>query len=322
MNKKDECEIVKDLAIPYTEELVNIGSKKFIKEHLSQCESCTQYYKNIKSEINKENTREKNKDNIVVDQFKKINRHINVLKITLISIFIFIIIASSVFYFKYQRTVSIIDNAYSKIEYLRELNNYKLKVKTIQKNLVTDDYMEYEQNYYYKDGKYKIESNDSIKFYQDNSYEKICIYHDLKEIQYYKQDFVEEKKGRLFDIFSEIINYKDLISKYKFYSYILSVREDRYNGINCYVIRFGDSNGYRDTWINKDNFATVRVINETYNSFYREVIYTIYENVVREEDITTSILNLSEYNNYTRKEVINNKTEEFKMYYELYEKKD
>ena len=304
MNKKDECEIVKDLSIPYLEELVNKGSKNFIEEHLKICNDCSEYYKNVKSEMFNENNKEKDKDDVVVNQFKKINRHINILKLCLIVILIFIIIICSTFYVKCEKTSNIINNAYSKIEYMKELNNYKLTVKTIQKNYKTNDAWEYEQNYYYKDGKYKIESSDSIKFYEDDSYEKVCVYHDLNTIEYYKQNIIEETKGRMFDIFSEIINYKTLISKSKFYSLTLSLREDRYNGTDCYVIRFGNKDDYRDVWLNKDNFITVRVIDENYKKFYREVIYIFNENIVTSADVDISILSFDKYKDY---DIINNK---------------
>lgn len=321
MNKKDECEIVKDLAIPYAEELVNQGSKNFIEKHLKICNDCSKYYKNLKSEICNENNKERDKDNIVVNQFKKINRHINILKVSLIIILIVIIILSLIFYIKCQKTSNIINAAYEKIEYMKELNNYKLTVKTIQKNYKTNNSWEYEQNYYYKDGKYKIESNDSIKFYEDDSYEKVCVYHNLNTIEFYKQNIVEERKGRIFDIFSEIINYKTLISKSKLYSLTLSLREDRYKGMDCYIIRFGNNDNYRDIWINKDNLITVRVVNEDYTNFYREEIYTFHENIVTNEEVDIAILNSDKYKDYIRKDIINNESEETKLYYEIYNNK-
>lgn len=318
MNKKDECEIVKDLAISYEEELLNERSKNFIEKHLNTCEECNKYYTNIKSEIYKEDVKEKRNDDIVVSQFKKINRHINILKSSLIFILIIIVIASLVFYIKGQKIANIIGKAYQKIETMRELDNYKLTIKTIQKKYDVDGQWEYIQNYYYKDGKYKIETNDSIKFYEDNSYEKTCVYNDLKQIDHYKQNFIEERKGRIFDIFSEIINYKTITNR--IYNLTLSVREDNYNGIDCYVIRFGNDNNYRDTWINKNSFVTIRVVNKDYTNSYREEIYQFYENVVNDEDVDITILNSDKYKDYIKKDIMNNETEEIKLYYELYNK--
>lgn len=318
MNKKDECEIVKDLAIPYIEEVANQGSKKFVQEHLQICNDCKKYYNNIKSEIVTENTKENNKDTIVINQFKKINKHINILKVTLVLILIIIIITSLILFIRHQKVYNIISKAYNKIEYIRDLDNYRLTVKTIQKNNDTNSNWEYTQNYYYKDGKYKIESDDSIFFYKDDSYEKTSVYHDLNTIEYYKQDFIEITKGKVFDIFSEILNYKELVNG--IYSLALSVREDNYNGINCYVIRFGNDNSYRDTWINKNNFITIRVVNKIDTNSYREEIYTFYENIVNNNDVDITVLNSDKYKNYTIKNITNNATEKTKLYYKIYNK--
>lgn len=303
MNKDNECEIVKDLVIPFRENLINKGSKKFVENHLKICDDCNEYYKNMESKVYNENIVEKEKDTLVVNQFRKIHRHISILKISLIVIFIAIISIGLILFVKYQRTADIIDKAYSKIEYMKKLDNYKLTVKTVQKNLKIDSYMEHEQNYYYKDGKYKIEDEDSIKFYADNSYEKICVYDKLKTIEYYKQDFIEETKGRTIGVFSEIVNYKKLAST--IYNLALSMREERYNGMDCYVIRLGNKNSYRDTWIDKTSLITVRVVNEDYGEFYREEIYNFYENIVKDEDVDTKILNSEKYQNYSKKNIIN-----------------
>lgn len=319
MNKKIECEIAKDLAIPFSENLINSGSEEFIKEHLSICKNCKKYYENIKLPLSIENATESNKDNIMINQFKKVHNHINILKIIIIVIFILIIITFSIYYMKNNKLINIINISYNKIEYMKELNNYKLTVKTIQNNLKTNDYKEYEQNYYYKDGKYKFESNDSIKFYEDNSYDSIYVYNDLKLIQHNKQDFIETIKGTTFDTFSDIINYKKIISPA---TYILnfSLREERFNGIDCYVIRVGTKNNYRDVWIDKNNSITIRVVNEVYQDFYREEIYTFYENIVIDKDVDPNIINLDKYKDYDRKTVNINSTEEIKLYYELYNK--
>lgn len=319
MNKKNECEIVKDLAIPFTENLINSGSEEFVREHLLTCENCKKYYENIKSSLSIENEIEFDKDNIIINQFKKIHNHINILKIIIIVILVLIITILSTYYIKNNKLVNIINTAYNKIEYMRELNNYKLTVTTIQKNLKTNDYMEYEQNYYYKDGKYKIEADDSIRFYEDDSYENICVYHNLKQIDYSKQNYIEESKGRTFDIFSEIINYKEMPSIT--YNLSFSLREERFNGIDCYVIRVGTkNNSYRDVWIDKNSYITVRVVNEVYNDFYREELYTFYENIVTNEDVDTNVLDSDKYQNYIKKYIINNASDEIKLFYDLYNK--
>lgn len=311
MNKKEECEIVRDLAQQFIEKSINAGSECFVKKHLESCEECKKFYQSKMSQINNQN------DEMVIDQFKKINRHMNILKISLISILVIIVSICSIFFWKVYSFKNIVNIAYEKIEEMEQLNNYKLRVKTIEKNLKTGNSMEYEKTYYYKDGKYKIEDRDSVKFYQDDSYEKTLAYHNLKEIDYYQQDFIEITKGKPIRMFTEITNYKRLSNT--IYSLGLSIREKRYNGIDCYVIRDGDSNSYRDTWISKENFTTLRVINEDYTNFYREVVYTFDRNTVTDDDVDSNILNSDKYNSYVKRNIKNNSTEEDNLYYELYD---
>lgn len=315
MNKAYECEIVKDLAISYIEELVSKGTEELVKEHIKGCNDCKEYYEHISEEILNDSMKDKNKDKMVINQFKKINKYIRGLKIILMSIVFLIIIICTTLYIKHQKVENLINNSYSKIEEMKESNNYKLNVKTIERDFSTNEYREYNEDYYYKDGRYKIESKDSIKFYEDNSYEKICVYHDLGTIEYYKQDFIERKKGKIFDIFSDILTYKTLSTQ--IYSLALNVREDKFNGIECFVIRFGNNDDYKDTWIDKQSFITVRVVNEKYLDFYREEIYSFYENAVNDEQVDTNILNSEKYQNYIKREIINSATKEIKMYNEI-----
>lgn len=318
MNKINNCDILKDLAISYKENLLSTGSKEFIEQHLSECNNCQKYYKNINSEILENNTNKEYKDTIMANGLKKVSRRISILKLGLSAILISILIISSIFFFRFKKTNELINASYNQIQYMKNLDNYKLTVKTIQKNLMNGDIREYEKNYYYKNGKYKIEDNDSIKFYADDSYEKICAYPSLKSIQYYKQNFIEVKKGTMIDIFPDVITLKN--SNSIFYDLSLSIREERYNGVDCFIIRFGNKNSYRDIWINKANHMVIRIINEDYMNFYNEEIYTLYENVVNDNDIDTSILNSDEYINYDKKYITNNATEEMELYYELYNK--
>ena len=114
----------------------------------------------------------------------------------------------------------------------------------------------------------------------------------------------------------DILNYKDL--KNTIYSLGFNIREDRYNGIDCYVIRTGNNEDYRDIWIDKSNFITIRSVNECKNDFYCEEIYTFIENNVKNDDISTKIIEENEYKNYTKIYNNINTSEEMKNIYKLY----
>lgn len=295
MNKKDECEIVRDLAVQYIEKSISGGSENFVEKHLNNCEECKEYYKILETKIGNEDE----KDKILTKQFKKIHKHISILKIILIAILIVALVTSLIIWGKQKNFSNLVNEVSKKIEYMETLDNYKITVKTIQKNFVTEENLEYEETYYYKDGKLKIESEDSIFFYEDDSYDSIKIYHDLKQIDYIHSNVIQKRKGDSIGLLSYIKeNYESYSST--IYSLIFSIREERYNGINCYVIRFGNKDNYRDIWIDKNNYITIREVNENHSNYYNERIFTFEENVVNDNDVDNKILNTEKYNDYKR----------------------
>ena len=312
MNKKEECEIVRDLSQKFMEKSISEESEKFVKNHLKSCGNCKEYYLNQEKKLNND------EDEIMINQFKKINRHIFILKASIIFILVVIISIFIIFCLKVYKTRKILNDVYKKVEETEQINNYKLEVKTIDRNLKTGEVNEYNKIYYYKDGKYKIEDDDSVRFYQDNSCEKILVYYKLKQIEYYNQDFIEITKGKPIRIFNEIINYRDISNS--IYCVGISIREERYNGRDCYVIRNGTNKEYRDICIDKEKLITVRVVNEDSKNFYREVEYNFEENTVIDEEVDSEIINSSEFNEYTKKNIEKNYTKELDLYYKLYNK--
>ena len=319
MNKKD-CDIVKDLAVGYAENLLSSNSKNFVEKHLQNCDECQKYYKAINSNIFNDSTIEKNKDKIEIDYLKKVKNHINVLKSILILVLIFSIVIISLLTIKYCTISNVINKAYSKIEYMRNLDNYKLTKRTINKSFSdSNNSFDVTFTYYYKDGKYKIEYGDnSTTYLEDDGYNKICVYDDLTQIEYYTQNFVEIKKGAPINIFYDILNYKKLYPR--LYILGLSMRNDSFEGKDCYVIRNGNEDSYKDIWIDKATLTTVRTVSEEKSKYYTEEIYTFEESATTDEDVDNSILNTEKYQDYTKLEINNNATEEIELYYELLDK--
>ena len=316
MNKNDECDIVKDLAASYTENIINEKSKIFVEEHLKTCDNCKKYYNDLNSKILTKTQNEEVKEKYELDFLKKIRKKMNILKIFLISILIIICVIIVSIFTKCQIVGNVVNNSYEKIEYLKTLNNYKLKKETIDIDYTNNNTYKSQSNYYYKDGKYKFDfdNGNNVFYYEDNSYNKICVYNELKQIDYYTQNFIEYKKGDTFKEFSEIKTYKELSGVYKL---IVSIRTDRFNGIDCYVIRNGNDKSYREIWIDKENNLVLRRIEEEYSKYYREDIYTLIENEVTDADVDYSVLETDEYKDYVRKDVTNNATKEVKDIYDL-----
>ena len=316
MNKNDECDIVKDLAVPYAENLINNKSKLFVEEHLKTCDNCKTYYQDINSNILNETQTEKRKEKSELDFLKKIRKTMNILKMALIGILIIICIIILILFIKYQIVNRIINNAYSKIEYLKTLDNYNLTDKMIEIKYEKNDTYEITSNYYYKNGKYKNEYGNTVHYFEDNSYNDIYVYNDIKQIDYCTQDFIKHKKGEPFDgTFNDIISYKtELLGIFKL---LLSVRIDNFNGIDCYVIKYGNDNSYREIWIDKETNIVLRTIEEVQSSFRREHRFTLIENEVTDEDVDSSILESEQYKDYIKKDIIFNATKEMKDIYTL-----
>ena len=314
MNKSEECEIVQDLSTLYLENLISSKSKNFIENHLQNCKNCKKYYNDISTDIFNANKKEEQEDDIESSYLKKVGKHIQKLKICLVIILIIIIFFISIITIKYYKISDVINKSYNKLETIKTLNNYRLIQNTIYQDFEKNTKFEDTTNIYYIDGKYKIDTGNSITYYEDNSYNKICVHNDLKTIEYYNQDFIEKKKGKTFDMFSEITRFKELETGFRRIG--LTINEERFKGKDCYVIRIGNSNRHKDTWIDKEQAITVRVVDEEYQNFYREVIYTLLENETTSNDVDSSILDSESYKEYNKINIDNNNVlEEIKEHY-------
>ena len=46
---KNECNIIRDLLPLYVEDMVSEETTQFVKEHLTECKNCKEYYETMKS---------------------------------------------------------------------------------------------------------------------------------------------------------------------------------------------------------------------------------------------------------------------------------
>lgn len=315
MNNKEECSIVQDLAIAYTEKRIQPESKGLIERHLKNCKDCKKYYEIIEDDLFEQKQKEKKKDKQELDFLGKFRKRMNRLKITLILIVVTLVALAGSVFIKYQKIEYIVNQAYARIEKMKSLNNYQLTEETIHKDF-SEEANSYDvtTNYYYKDGKYKVQYATTTLYLEDDSYHKTCVFDDLKQIEYHMQNFIEQKKGEIFNLFSEILSYKNLKGMNLLW---ISERTDNFQGIECYVMRMGNENSYRDTWIDKDNFNVIRVVNEDKGKFYSEEIFTFSQDMVTDEEVDSSILNTEKYQDYRKLELTTNVTDEIKHFYEI-----
>lgn len=301
MNKKEECSIVEDLLYSYNEKILNQKSNEFVNNHLKNCDTCKNRLEAIRSDLFMERNREKQEDDIELTHLLKINRVIRVLKISLtISIAIIILFLGSVC-FRGKHSEYVVNNAYNKLEELKQLDNFKItkRVKYISHGVGTTD--DTTTELYYKDGKYKKIIPGSISFYEDNCNSITYVFEELKMIEMNYKSVIEHKGSS----FEEVTGVRGIYYNEKsiFQKAAYEIRNDRFDGKDCYVIsRSGNNNEYSELWINKENFITVRTV-ENYTAYYRETIYDIITNITLDSDVT---LNINEYEGYIVKDLTEN----------------
>ena len=291
MKQNDECDIIKDLSPIYIENMETSSTKTFIENHLSNCADCRKYYTNMKSDVLTELDKEKENDSIEFDYLKKVKNHIRILKIILcifISIFILTIVGILI---KSCFINNITSKASNKVSNISKLNNYKLTQTSIYKDLLDGTETKENITYFYKDGKYRIDSNDVVTYLEDNSYNCIRLNTKSKTIDYLTLDFPTQKSYFLDMFYSQLITSNFGIS--------FSVRNDNFNNHDCYVIKKKYGNGYIDTWISKDNYFIVKTIENFDNYYYKETVYSFEENITTDNDVQSSVLKTKPYSDYT-----------------------
>lgn len=248
---------------------------------------------------------------IELNHLKKINRNITLLHTIIFSMLFIILSIFLVLFIKYYKANSIIHEAYQNLQSLSQANNYKLVRDSININYQTSEISQEQLTYYYKDGRYKLTSNitDNAKFkneysttryFEDNGYSSTIIFHNLKSIEKITNNYIELKKGDPFRIFSDTYMYGSINGFSSIYLKLsLSIRTDYFNEEECYVIRAQSSeDGYRETWISKENFFTIRQVETVNNLYYKEEKFNLMLDVVNDEDVDSSNI-LQMYNDYT-----------------------
>jgi len=317
MNQKDECDVVKNLAIQHLEGTTSEGTERFIQEHFETCESCRKYYAKLATQLQEKEELEK--DEKVLNQFKKVNKRMVTLKGILFVIITIFTLAFCIFSARWQIFAKVVNTSYAKMKQIETLDNYKVTIKTTSENFKKNTREELTREIFYKDGKWKEDNGESIAFYYEDRGDTIRAFRSLKQKDYTYRDFILYDKHDTFgSIFSDIQDYKSVAST--IYAETFGVRSDTYNGTECYVIRFGSKASHRDTWIDKETMIPVRLVVETIGEHYTEEIFTFEENVVTDEDVDSEILNQGEFKEYTRNDVMGEMTEDMKLYLELREK--
>ena len=308
MNKKEECDVVKDLSSLHIDNMLSKNSQKFINEHLQFCESCKKYYKDLNSTFLNDSQKEKKNDQIEVNHLKKVNRKMTTLKWILFGIICVILFLMAYFFIKNSYIDSINSLNISKIiDMQKNSNNYKLVHITTDINKRTNEKSVIEVVHLYKDGKHKeivsVERNgkmeiETIKFIEDDMYEKTTVFPTLKQIDHQTQDYIEELKGNYLNKIIGLVMLNDA----GVHKLGLKVRTETYNDKECYVVYDNYSGYYRENYIDKETGDLVRILSGSEN-YHTEELFILTENAVTDEDVDISILESDMYKEYKRNEI-------------------
>lgn len=326
---KEDCEIIKDLLPNYIEKLVNRRTKEYIEEHITICNDCRQTLQIMKENKILDDKQNNKEDKIELDHLKKCRRKMIIPRIlaVIFGTIIFVILAVMFYKFlnKYQTFNNIINKAQTSKQKIENADNYSIYKISIHKDYNSKQEEIWYDEYYYKDGKYKEINfrNNSVNFSEINPFKReekdnnlvikymspdiekqIYIYTEAKKIE---QEVLDEEEylkiisgnDLLFAKLDPYIKLKelnnDILCKAGFVKEH-SIREDRFKGIECYVLTIDDSNGYDEIWIDKETYITVREIRDRYGISYNEEIIMLNLGNITDDVVE---FNEKEYSNYT-----------------------
>ena len=265
-------------------------------------------------------------EGIELNHLKKINKKISILHTIIFIIFFIVPFLFLILFFKYNQVNNVINNAYDQLEKLSQYNNYKLTYKENYFNFQTEEMSQSESVYFYKDGNYKVEftvrDNNTYKeipyhttqYFNENNTSSIMIFHNLETIENRNFKYIEQKKGGPFKIFSNIYQYATLNNFSSIYVKLgLSLRTESYDGKECYVIKTQSNNGYKETWITKGQFYTIRQVETIYDLYYKEEKYDLILDKTEDVDVETTNIE----NNYDAYEIKNISINNDTSYYNL-----
>lgn len=253
------------------------------------------------------------KEGIELNHLKKVNKKMNLLRYTIFSILFIIVMILLILFFKYNKINNILNKSYDKIKTVSKSNNYQLIIQENNYDYNTNQTMQSEIKTFYKDGRYKkdfcVIDNDlfseipysTTSYYTDNDSSEITIFHNLKTIERSNNIYANINKQieqNNFIIISNIYFYAELKGFDSIFQKLgLNIRTDYYNNEKYYVIKIeNENNGYRETWISKEDYLIKREI-ESSDSQYNERIYSLVFDQVTDEDVDYS--NITEiYSDY------------------------
>lgn len=243
-------------------------------------------------------------------------------KIVLGTIGIILLIIIAIFIPKIIRANYMINTTGSKIEELKQSNNYKITTTSYHRNYQRGTESLAYDEYYYKDGKYKITNrmmgiNFDLNLHSDipdfelisedygnvDSYRGIFINSENKTILDLTNSYkLQPKNKELSKIFFTFYGYKHDLG---FFNTILAriklattdIRSEFLAGKDCFVITFKGTDGkehFSEFWLDKENLIILKEIHNT-NMSFEMVLRNLEVGTVTDENVDFKIENYEGY---------------------------
>lgn len=314
---KNECEVIKDLLPGYIVGILSKDTEEAVNDHMENCKNCRKMLEKMKTSI--PNTTGDSDEKIEIDYLKKHNKKMRILKISILSIILFIVLFSFGLIIKYNYISGIMKKVSNNIKEIEKQSNYMITITERGIDYEREKDYSYTTKYYYKDNKYKTENyseanfdiinSNTYSYGEINSNSQITIVNDTKTAYKESRNYVYMKKEyilrdlknaiEIFDTDFGFIGNLYMKSNYK-------IRNDRYNGKECYVLKSDSRDYYFEYWVEKDTMMLIRTVQDIYNRNYTENTYELTGGTVNDEDVS-----IPDLDGYTIKETNANTSEEW-----------
>lgn len=288
---KNDCEIIEDLLLSYSDDVLNEKTKSMVEEHLKECNKCRKKLESIQNE----DVKECKKQETEINYLKKLRRK-TIIKSILIAILIVFIIFGSHYLYK----LNIINNM-GKVYKEYQNSDYYIESISGQENK-GEEYVSYSKEW--KKGNKKKEETGIVK--EDGTYEASFItYSTIGERKKIRVD-VKENKAYIYNDYFKELNNVPFNNKYQSISnnllakladvFYFKVRKDTSEiGKWYYVLEYGENS---ELWIDKDTFEPIRE-----EGFSYSVEYYNNTKLIKKRNIPVSQVIKLEKNNVKDEEV-------------------
>lgn len=277
MEVKRDCKIVEDLLPAYIENMLSVESMSFVEEHLKVCPDCENSYKEMISEIKKEEIQ--NTENVKI--IKKYKRKIRALKILVgLVIFVILSIGLGTLVFRY----SVVKNALVKNINYDASGNFRLEYYEDS----IERYNYHTTTYFCNDRMKKVKGDKVLEYWENTSHYYI---NNENKTYYIKNEDIQLNNSVNIPIMimpemEELVN-ENGISPIAILKFILTsnitIQKEGFRSKEYYVIK--DIQKGLKVYFDKDTFFAERIVQGSLNSSeYRTLTSSVSWHEVEKPD--------------------------------------